>query len=251
MNTTQNKNNTSDNYDIIDGFNRIAPQYDRVNDLISFGLHRHWRKKLCRALIENTPQQGKILDVSTGSGDVLLGVLKAPQFSHKRLELVGLDPSADMLKMAEQKLGCTGLGLKGRSVKLLEGRGEELTDIPNESIDSISIAWGIRNIPNFNQALTRFYDVLKPGGRVFILESAQPQNLFFRKFHQFYSKMIPIIGGKVAGYKKAYEYYNATVNDFPAGDQFLEHMQKAGFGALEQKALNNGLVYIYQGQKPR
>lgn len=233
------------NYNVVAGFNLIAPAYDLANDAMTLGLHRLWRAKLCKIAAELSPQKGRLLDVATGTGDVLLGVLK-----HRGdLSLTGVDPSEGMLEVAREKLAKKA-SLFSDSVHIRAGDARNLP-FDNNSFDVVTISWGIRNVNPFQEGLREILRVLRPGGSVVILESGKPELKPIGAAYKYYSKLLPFIGGKISGFMPAYRYYTETVEAFPSGAQFVGELFDCGFVKASYKTLGGSIVYIYTAQKPR
>ncbi len=233
------------NYNVVAGFNLIAPAYDLANDAMTLGLHRLWRAKLCKTAAELSPQKGRLLDVATGTGDVLLGVLK-----HRGdLSLTGVDPSEGMLDVAREKLSKKA-SLFSDSVHIRAGDARNLP-FDNNSFDVVTISWGIRNVNPFQDGLREILRVLRPGGSVVILESGKPELKPIGAAYKYYSKLLPFIGGKISGFMPAYRYYTETVEAFPSGAQFVGELFDCGFVKASYKTLGGSIVYLYTAQKPR
>jgi demethylmenaquinone methyltransferase/2-methoxy-6-polyprenyl-1,4-benzoquinol methylase len=230
-----------DNYDIIHGFGQVAPGYDRSNDAMTMGLHRRWRSKLCALAAERTPQGARLLDVATGTGDVLVGVLR------RRPDLLatGVDPTAPMLRLAREKLD-RELGGAASRIELLTGDCRSLP-FPDGGFDAVTISWGIRNVRPFERGLEEIRRVLRPGGFVYVLESGPPQSRFTQAFYNVYKRALPWIGEWTGGYRPTFEYYWRSVDRFPAGEKFLAAMRTAGYRETEYRALFGGICYLYSG----
>ncbi|MEM1059415.1 MAG: ubiquinone/menaquinone biosynthesis methyltransferase [Verrucomicrobiota bacterium] len=231
------------NYDIVDGFDRIAPKYDRGNDAMTLGLHRSWRRKLCRTAAELTPQGGSLLDIATGTGDVVIGVL------HQRpdIQATGTDPSEGMMEIGRRKID-EDPALKGLNVELKTGDCRSLP-FEDNTFDTLTISWGIRNVLPYQDGLRDMHRVLKPGGHALVLESGTPEFAPMRAFYSLYKNALPWIGSRVTGYKPAYEYYKQSVDNFTSGRDFVAEMKEIGYSATKYTPLFGGVVYLYQGQK--
>ncbi|MBI1356893.1 MAG: ubiquinone/menaquinone biosynthesis methyltransferase [Acidobacteria bacterium] len=230
-----------DTYDIIHGFGQVAPGYDRSNDAMTLGMHRRWRRSLCRLAAERFPRNGRWLDIATGTADVLVGVLG----ERPDLRAVGVDPAAPMLRLAREKLDREVAGV---AVPLAQGDCRRLP-FPSDSFDAVTISWGIRNVRPFREGLDEIQRVLKPGGVLLVLESGPPESAFVRTFYSFYKRALPWIGEKFGGYRPTFEYYWRSVDRFPSGPKFVEELHEAGYGAAEYKALFGGICYLYSGLK--
>lgn len=224
-------------------FDRIAQRYDLLNRLLSFRRDVAWRKRLCAALPERPDQH--VLDLATGTGDVLLALL---QCRERVGRVTGLDRSANMLALARHKIRRLGTGSGGALV-----RGDACRiGAADGSFDAVTMAFGIRNVPDAPGALREIYRVLKPGGRVVILEFALPSNRLFRAAYLAYFRhMLPRIGGLISGDSSAYRYLNRTVEAFPYGGAFGALLSNAGFERVSIQALTFGIAALYVGDKPR
>jgi demethylmenaquinone methyltransferase/2-methoxy-6-polyprenyl-1,4-benzoquinol methylase len=231
------------NYNIVEGFNLIAPAYDLANDAMTFGLHRSWRRKLCRSAARAAPRGGRVLDLATGTGDVLFELAEL----RPDLELIGLDPSEGMLREARRK----HMHLKRNQLKKLtfeQGDGRQLP-YPDNSFDVVTISWGIRNIRPFMDGLKEIRRVLRPGGQLFVLESGQPEWRLVRLFYRYYARVLPYIGERLSRYRPAYQYYTASVDSFPSGSDFVARLHEAQFAQPSYQALVGGIVYLYAAAK--
>lgn len=222
-------------------FDRIAFRYDFLNRLLSFRRDVAWRKFLYKKL---PPQSElKVLDLATGTADVLLSLAKE---GRKMRKGVGLDKSANMLALGHEKV--SGAGLDGR-ISMLRGDATAM-GYRDDSFDAASMAFGIRNVPDVPAALREIHRVLKPGGRALILEFSLPRNGIIRAFYLFYFRnILTRIGAWVSGDQQAYRYLNQTVEDFPYGDAFCDLMRDAGFEGVQAFPLTFGIATLYQGDK--
>jgi len=235
------------NYNVIDGFNTIAHVYDRVNDAMTFGLHRRWRKALCTRAAAVVGKNGLILDLATGTGDVILGLADHP----KHFSLYGVDPAAEMLKIAKHKLSrhlLTPQDKEDDRIRLSVGDGRHLNFADN-TFDAVTISWGIRNITPMKEGLGEILRVLKPNGTVLILESGLPELKPMRLVYKGYSKIVPFIGAGFSKFKKAYDYYIHSVNAFPSGSAFTAILYEVGFVKAQYTPLTGGVVYLYEAKK--
>ncbi len=215
---------------ISDMFSRIAKRYDLANDLLSLGTHRLWKKKALRLL--NLQPNDRFLDLCCGTGDFLIQ-------AHQRYS-IGADLSHTMLKEAHKR---------NSHLPLICADGETLP-FHNTSFDKVIIGFGIRNIPQTVKALQEIHRVLKPDGKLVILEFSKPRSKFFSKIYLFYlNKILPIIGGWLSKDKSAYEYLAQTIQSFPDGEDFLKLMGTSGFEKVNDTRLNFGIASIYEGKK--
>ncbi len=222
-------------------FDEISPRYDLVNRILSWGQDVSWRKKMADYLPNETGLV--VLDLATGTADVLLALLKVRPEIEQGL---GLDLSDKMLTVGRRKVDARGLA--GRIIL----RNGDAQDIPNpdNTFSAVTIAFGIRNLPDPGKTLSEMYRVLKKGGRAIILEFSLPANPVIRFFHLRYLRYgVPIVGGMLSGNFQAYSYLNRTIEQFPYGKQFLGLMGQAGFEELRSQPLLLGAATIYYGKK--
>jgi demethylmenaquinone methyltransferase/2-methoxy-6-polyprenyl-1,4-benzoquinol methylase len=219
-------------------FDRIAPRYDLLNRLLSFGIDRRWRLAAVRELALDG--QGRILDAATGTGDVALTITAL----HPRAEVVGVDLSMNMLRAAVPKLVPDG----GR-VTFLQASCESLP-LAAGTCDAAVIAFGIRNVLQRQVALTEFLRVLKPGGRLVVLEFSQPTRPLLAGLYRWYSRHILPRVGSLLSDGAAYRYLPDSVEVFPSRQIFLEMMEAAGFRQVFHRDLTGGIVTLYCGSRP-
>ncbi|MEY2987291.1 MAG: hypothetical protein RJB13_812, partial [Pseudomonadota bacterium] len=237
--------NMQKNYNVVAGFNLIAPAYDLANDAMTFGLHRLWRNSLCKTTAKLLPQKGHLLDLATGTGDVVLGVLKL----RNDVSVTAVDPSEGMLNVAREKIA-TKASLYSQKVDIQVGDARNLP-FQDSTFDVVTISWGIRNVNPFQDGLREILRVLKPGGSLVILESGRPEFKPVGAAYKFYSRLLPYIGGRISGFMPAYRYYTETVESFPAGAQFVAELFETGFVNASYKTLGASIVYLYSAQKPK
>ncbi len=225
-------------------FNDISPRYDLLNQLLSFGLHTAWRNRLLQYIPPKSTI--KLLDLATGTGDVLITLAKGLK---SRLSTgIGLDLADKMLVIAQEKI------TKEKLSKSLEVKHGDAMNIPltDYSVDVVTMSFGIRNTENPSKVLNEIYRVLTFSGRVLILEFSLPQNALIRFFHLFYLRyFVPMIGFLFSGHYKAYKYLNQTIETFPYGKDFCSLMEKAGFKNVRAHQLFFGAASIYEGDKVR
>ena len=218
-------------------FSAIAPRYDFLNRLLSLGIDRGWRRTLVRIALRE--ENKAILDVACGTGDVSLELRqKAP-----RARIVGLDFSQAMLDLAQVKIDHAQAG-----IELVAASAEELPFSPAD-FDLLTIAFGIRNVVDKKKALAEFYRVLKPHGRLAILEFSQPQTAWLRALYNFYFfKVLPLVGGLFAR-RSAYRYLPDSVAKFPCQDEFSGWLKEAGFRQCRYHSLTFGIATLYLAEK--
>lgn len=224
-------------------FDRIAPRYDLLNRLLSFGRDTAWRRALVRCLPDGSELYA--LDLATGTGDVLITLHRE---SGRLRGGLGADMSGGMLIQGRKKLIRLGLWDRyplARCDATRLGLRENVFDV-------VTIAFGIRNVVAVETALEEMRRVLRPGGRVLILEFSLPENRLFRRVYLWYFRhVLPRIGGIISGDTPAYRYLNETVESFPYGEAFCALMKNAGFENIQSRALTLGIAAIYQGDKAR
>jgi|YNPMSStandDraft_2_1061718.scaffolds.fasta_scaffold12330_2 demethylmenaquinone methyltransferase/2-methoxy-6-polyprenyl-1,4-benzoquinol methylase len=214
-------------------FASIADKYDLLNDVLSFGIHKWWRRK---SVMLSEPQiDSKILDIACGTGDFSF------EFERYSKNVIGLDFCEEMLEIARQKAE-----KRNSSIKFIQGDALKLPFSDNQ-FDIVSIGFGIRNVDDVQKSIQEIHRVLKKGGRAVILEFGKPKNPIMRLIYGFYSNYImPLIGKLLAKSKEAYTYLPVTANKFPCREDFLKIVQNsANFSKLKYYSLNFGIAYIY------
>lgn len=222
-------------------FDSIAKDYDSLNHIMSLSIDKIWRKKAIRK-IKDAGDSPRVLDVACGTGDFSIAIAKAIGNG----KVIGVDISKEMLEVMRRKVLKNNLeGIITQEV----GDGEDLR-FPEDSFDRVVNAFGIRNFEDRDKGLREALRVLRPGGRLVILELSRPQNRIIRWFYDLYFlNILPKIGGKVSGDKKAYMYLPASVKAFPGKKEFMEQMRKAGFANITHWALTFGICRMYCGDK--
>ncbi len=220
-------------------FTSIAPSYDRANDVLSFGIHRLWRRALVNWSQAHLGES--VLDCATGTGDLAMS-FKTKVGPNGRV--LGTDFCEDMLLTAPSKAKRKNLDVDFSVADVTK------LPFPNESFDIVSIGFGIRNVSDCSLALKEMARVLRPGiGRVMILEFGQPTQGYLASAYRFYSKnIVPKIGAWLTGQGEAYEYLEHSSSEFPSGERFLDMMRECGtFKKVEARALSHGIAYMYKG----
>lgn len=219
-------------------FDGIAKRYDFLNHFLSFGIDLYWRKQSVKSL--NLQDGQLLLDVATGTGDQGFTALKAAD-----IQVVGLDYSFNMLKIARQKIIQRKLE---KRFEVVQGDAEKLP-FEDASFDALSISYGIRNVGTISAALNEFYRVLKPGGRLAILEFSEPEGWFFGRLYRFYfDYILPKLAGMMSS-KSAYSYLPESVRHFPDRGTFKDLLRTEGFESVTHKNLTFGITAIYNGVK--
>ncbi len=220
-------------------FDSIAPRYDLLNRVLSFGIDRGWRRKAVAWLRADQPR--RVLDVATGTADLAIEALKlGPE------KVVGVDLSAEMLAVGRVKV--EKLGESGR-VTLQQADAAQLP-FEEGAFDAALVAFGVRNFENLEAGLRDIRRVLRPGGALVVLEFSKPRLFPIKQGYAFYSRYIlPRIGGALSQNEGAYEYLPASVQAFPDGQDFLARMQAAGFVKTEVRPLTFGIASLYKGYR--
>lgn len=214
-------------------FNAVAPRYDLMNDLMSMGIHRLWKRKLARRV---AGLLGRVVDLAGGTGDVARLLL-----GHGR-EVVVCDPSLAMMQVGRARPGNEG-------VQWLAGEAEKLP-LPDASVDLLTVSFGLRNATQLATALTEVMRVLKPGGRFVCLEFSRPA-AWLAPFYDLYSFfVIPRLGAAVAGEPLAYQYLIESIRRFPDQQGFATLMQQAGFADVRWENVSFGIACLHFGSRP-
>ena len=204
-------------------FDTIARTYDRLNRLMTLGLDRRWRKRALRGI------QGNVLDVACGTGDMAVSLVE------RGCTVTGVDISEEMLAIARQKAPI---------VTFMIADAEHLP-FPDASFDAVTCAFGVRNFVHLEPGLHEMLRVLKPGGRMVILELATPDSSLIRPFYNLYTRrIIPWLGQRLAGSREAYTYLPRSIERFPKGKEFLAILQRQGVRATERK-ITFGVCRMY------
>jgi demethylmenaquinone methyltransferase/2-methoxy-6-polyprenyl-1,4-benzoquinol methylase len=222
-------------------FDAIAPRYDLLNRVLSFGVDRYWRWRAVRLLADEQP--ARVLDVATGTADL---ALRAERTLHPR-EVVGIDLSAEMLARGRQKIERRGLSPR---ISLVQGDAADLP-FPDDAFDAALVAFGVRNFEDLTAGLRGIGRVLRPGGALVVLEFSQPRAFPIKQLYGWYSRhVLPRIGGALSPDQGAYEYLPSSVAAFPSGPDFLARMADSGFTHLDWTPLTFGIASLYRGTVP-
>lgn len=256
-------------------FDAIASDYDRLNHIMSFGIDRSWRRKAVRSIADNTKPM-RVLDVATGTGDFAIAIAKKlPAGS----EIVGVDLSEQMLEIGAQKVKKSdGLRLiqlasdeRGHigengvratydshnsdqsvpmvNIALRQGDVEHL-DFEDGSFDRVSVAFGIRNFEHLEQGLSELCRVLRPGGKLVVLELSYPDNPFILWCYKLYAlHFLPFVGGLVSGHKEAYRYLPKSILAFPKEEVIVPMLRSVGFQNAEVQKFTFGACVMYVAGK--
>ena len=218
-------------------FNKVYDKYDLMNDFMSIGAHRIWKKNLLSWM---NPASNKILaDVACGTWDI--GKLFL-DFTNKNKKIFCIDPNLSMIKKGKSKLK------DYKNIKWIVNSAEKLS-LKDNSCDYYTISFGLRNTKNLKKSLSEAFRVLKPGGRYLCLEFSKIQNSNLEFFYKFYSKIIPYIGKAVVGEKEPYDYLIKSINEFISQDELIELMENNNFQNCNYRNLSGGIVAIHSGWK--
>ena len=234
------KSNAAKKKQVAEMFDSIARRYDFLNRFLSAGIDRRWRKKAIKELKEINPKL--VLDVATGTADVAIAAYK---ILHPD-KITGIDISEGMLEFGRRKI--QNLHLENK-IELQQGDSEAI-NYQNSSFDAITVAFGVRNFEHLEKGLMEMLRVLKPGGKISILEFSKPKTFVFKGVYNLYMRIVaPGFGKMIAKNKQAYAYLNNSVQAFPDREDFVEIMNKAGFRRTYYKSLSLGICCIYCGSK--
>ncbi len=222
-------------------FSGIASKYDFLNHFLSVNIDKRWRRRVSRLLsdIIDNPDS-KVLDVACGTGDLALELKSAG-----RAKIYGTDFCRPMLKIAKEK--CED---RKTDIPFVESDGLCLS-FPDNTFDAVTIAFGLRNFSNWKNGLIELRRVLKPSGKLAVLEFSTPRFPGFRQLFNFYfSTVLPRVGGAVSGSRGAYEYLPESVSRFPDQEGLASLMRQIGFSDVEYSNLTGGIAAIHIGTKP-
>ncbi len=218
-------------------FDQVYDQYDLMNDFMSLGVHRLWKKNLLSMM--NPSNNQKLIDVACGTGDIAKLFLK---YVNKPSNITCVDPNKHMIKKGKEKLN------KFKNLNWIIAPAEKLP-VADNSFDFYTISFGLRNTKNLNFALNEAYRILKPGGRYLCLEFSKIQNSGLDFIYKNYSKIIPSIGKIIVGEKEPYEYLINSIEKFISQDELINLMKKNNFKNCSYRNLSGGIVSIHSGWK--
>jgi demethylmenaquinone methyltransferase/2-methoxy-6-polyprenyl-1,4-benzoquinol methylase len=221
-------------------FDKIAPYYDHLNRVLSLGIDIIWRKKAIKMLAAEKPKT--ILDIATGTADLAIEAARVIRPEH----ITGLDISANMLKIGNEKLIKLGLD---KMIHLEQGDSENL-HYASDSFDAVMAAFGVRNFENLEKGLAEMYRVLKPGGTLLVLEFSKPKHFPLKQmFNIYFKNILPVIGKIRSKDDKAYKYLYESVQVFPDYHHFTDILIKLGYSKANFKVLSAGICCIYFAKK--
>lgn len=221
-------------------FDQIAPQYDFLNRFLSAGIDISWRKKTLLKLKKDNPQF--ILDVATGTADlaIMASRLLSPQ------KITGIDISEGMLELGRKKILQGGLQ---EQITLHTGDSEAIP-MDNDQFDAVTVSFGVRNFQNLEKGLQEILRVLRPGGKLVVLEFSRPSLPGVQQLYNLYMNIVtPGVGRIFSKSRTAYQYLNDSVQKFPEGKDFVTIMEKIGFKNTSFQRLSLGICTIYMGEK--
>ena len=221
-------------------FDRISPKYDQLNHLLSLNIDKVWRRKTAKVVAKNHPQT--ILDLATGTADLAIALAKCNPQAH----IIGLDISEKMLNIGKEKVKRQNLE---NQIELRPGNAAALP-FEDESFDAVSVAFGVRNFEDLAKGLSEISRVLKPCGKVFILEFSMPERFPVKQlYHLYFKHILPKIGRIVSKDENAYSYLPASVEKFPKPDEFLHLLATWGFQNPEKRSFSFGIASLYVAKK--
>ena len=221
-------------------FSDIAPEYDLANRVMSSGVDVLWRRYLARRVSISQPE--RLLDLATGSGDVAFTLAKKVRSAR---EILGMDFCQPMLDVAVKKK------TRARKGDLITFQQGDCLNLPLEdnSFDTVTIAFGLRNLEDRHLGLTEMKRVLRPGGRLLVLEFTQPDRWIRNLYYWYLKRVIPKLSGKITGNEDAYEYLSASIEQFPEKAELVRELEQAGFSDIRVKGLTFSIAAVHEGTK--
>lgn len=221
-------------------FDNIAPNYDKLNHILSLNIDKRWRQTAI-SYIADIPYPLRVLDVACGTGDFTIDIARSMV---KESKVIGIDISEKMMEIGRKKIIQSKL-----NAAMIYGDCEDLP-FETSSFERISVGFGVRNFENIDLALNEMFRVLTPKGKIVILELSMPSNAIIRQIYKFYFlKILPFVGGLISKNRGAYEYLPASVLQFPSPEEFVRKMEDAGFSKIQHKSLTFGICRMYIGSK--
>lgn len=236
---TPYNNSDSKKNQVAQMFDNIAFRYDFLNSLLSLGIHKGWRKKCIELISKRNPKY--ILDVATGTADFAIGALKI-----NPTKVIGVDISEGMMKYGREKIK----KIKAENMITLNYGDAETCDLADNSIDAITVGFGVRNFENLEKGLLNMNRILKPGGQICVLEFSTPRKFPFKQFYTFYFKFVtPTLGKLFSKDSRAYTYLPESIKVFPDNENFVAILNKCGYSNASYQSLSFGLAAIYLADK--
>lgn len=219
-------------------FDRIAGSYDKLNHLLSLGIDRRWRRRAVGML----KYSGSVLDVAIGTADLAIEIMTQA----KADSVTGIDLSDEMMKVGEQKVQESGYA---DVISFTKANALDMP-YPDESFDTVTCAFGVRNFSDLDKGLSEMYRVMKSGGQLCIIEFSYPENKLVAALYDFYfSRILPKIGGALSKDKPAYTYLNKSVKSFIWGEKMKARLQAAGFKYVGYRPMTFGIATLYMAGK--
>ena len=218
-------------------FDQVYDRYDLMNDFMSLGVHRLWKKNLINMM--NPSLNQNLIDVACGTGDIAELFLK---YVNESSQVTCVDPNRGMISKGKKKLS------KSKNINWIISQAENIP-LSDNLFDFYTLSFGLRNTAKINDALSEAYRVLKPGGRFLCLEFSKIQNTYFEKIYQNYSKLIPVLGSLIVGKKQPYEYLLKSIENFLNQEELIDVMIKNNFQKCTYRNLSGGIVSIHSGWK--
>ncbi len=235
-----NKANATKSEEVREMFDNIAPTYDKLNHILSLNIDRVWRGNVVKIATKSSPAH--ILDVATGTGDLAIALAR----KNTTAKIVGADPSGGMLKVAEQKVKALELD---KTIELKQTNAEVMA-FDSESFDVVTVAFGVRNFGDLKGGISEMMRVLRPGGKLIVLEFAACKTPLVAPLYRFYShKVMPRIGALLSKDKSAYTYLPESIEEFLAPKEFLSVMSECGAVNCYNRPQFFGVAHIYVGEK--
>lgn len=233
------KENSSKKDEVAEMFDNISKRYDFLNHFLSLGIDKIWRRKAVNELKEVDPK--RILDLATGTGDFAIASLRL-----KPQEIVGMDISEGMLEVGRQKMK------KRKFDDIITMKYGDSENLPFEDnyFDALTVGFGVRNYENLNKGLSEMLRVVRPGGKIVILEFSKPKRFPIKQYYAFHSKyIIPFFGKRISKDEKAYAYLPESVAAFPEGMAFENILKELGYKSVKSRLVSGGIATIYSGLK--
>lgn len=220
-------------------FQTISEDYDKVNDVISFSMHRFWKRDAIRRL--NIRKGSKILDVCCGTGDLSIMVSK----SEEDIQVVGLDFSENMLDVAKKRINDMGID----NIELIHGNAMKLP-FEDNSFDFVAVGFGLRNTPDYQKAIMEMMRVVKPGGKVACLDTSMPDMPIYREiFAMYFKHLMPIVGNILSKHKEEYKWLNNSTETFLSKKELKKLYEKVGLKSVFVKSYAGGAAALHIGTK--
>jgi demethylmenaquinone methyltransferase/2-methoxy-6-polyprenyl-1,4-benzoquinol methylase len=225
--------------EVAEMFNNISANYDFLNHFLSLGIDHLWRKKAIKQL--KNLEVKKVIDIATGTGDFAIASLKLNPD-----EVIGVDISSGMLEVGVKKMENKG---HDKTIKMILGDSENLA-FEDNYFDALTVGFGVRNFENLEKGLSEMLRVIRPGGKIVILEFSKPKKFPVKQVFSFYSKyFIPFFGKRISKDSQAYAYLPESVAAFPEGKEFESILKKLNYKSVQSIILSGGIATIYTGTK--